>query len=190
MNKRHLDLQPNRQSLRARNKMAGGAVIELALFLPFLLVLLFGVVDFARAVHFDNILVHISREGANLSSRTAQPTQNIVNVLAQTAEPLDFANDGMIHITTIVGLPNGLGQIQSQARSAQGNLGMNSRIWQCPAWNANNTCQINGAGPTIDLGVRLNSGEVVQAVEAQYDYDMMINFITDQGPELYALTIL
>ena len=33
-------------------------------------------------------------------------------------------------------------------------------------------------------------GDEIKAVEAQYDYTMIINFITDQGPELYALTVL
>lgn len=174
-----------------RNRMRGGAIIEMALFLPFLLTILFGVVDFARAVHYDNILTHISREGANLAARTRNSSQNIVNALSQTAEPLDIANSGMIHITTIVGLPNGMGQITGQARSAQGNIGLTSRIWECPAWSASNTCQIaQGQGPVIDLGVQLNPGDEIKAVEAQYDYTMIINFITDRGPELYALTVL
>ncbi|MGC1438986.1 MAG: TadE/TadG family type IV pilus assembly protein, partial [Burkholderiaceae bacterium] len=176
---------------RAR-RMAGGAVVEMALFLPFLLILLFGVVDFARAIHFDNILVHISREGANLASRSKNtPPQNIITALTQTAEPLDIQRDGMIYITEIVGQPNGMGRIQKQARSAQGNQSLNSRIWTCPAWNGDNTCQIaNGQGPLIDLGVPLADQEIVQAVETQYEYDMLINFITNRGPELYALTVL
>lgn len=171
--------------------MTGGAIIEMALFLPFLLTILFGVIDFARAIHYDNILTHVSREGANLAARTRSPSQTIVSALSQTAEPLDITNNGMIHITTIIGLPGGMGQITGQARSGQGNTGLTSRIWECPAWNANNTCQIApGQGPVIDLGVQLNPGDEIKAVEAQYDYTMIVNFITDQGPELYALTVL
>ncbi|MGC1443597.1 MAG: TadE/TadG family type IV pilus assembly protein, partial [Burkholderiaceae bacterium] len=151
-------LRTNSLNRRLTQRIAGGAVVEMALFLPFLLILLFGVVDFARAVHYDNILVHISREGANLASRTLTPKQNIINALSQTAEPLDIQQDGMIYITTIVGLPNGFGRIQGQARSAQGNQSLSSRIWQCPGWNGDNTCQINGQGPIIDLGVPLASG--------------------------------
>jgi Flp pilus assembly protein TadG len=85
----------------------GSSIIELAIILPVLLMLVLGVVDFARAIQFNNILVAVSREGANLASRTNANTaalqQNIITALDNTATPLIMSSHGMIYITQITG---------------------------------------------------------------------------------------
>ena len=48
----------------------GNTLIEFALVLPILLLLIFGVVDYGRAIQFANILTGISGESANLAART------------------------------------------------------------------------------------------------------------------------
>ena len=73
---------------------SGQAMIELALVLLFLVSLLLGVFDFARAIRTNNTIANMSREGANLASRTALAQQDIMNTLADTAQPLNMQSNG------------------------------------------------------------------------------------------------
>lgn len=102
-------LQPARHD---RNR--GQACAEFALLLPILVLLLFGIYDFACAIRAQNSITNMSREGANLVSRPSAGMQNrlhdIMNVLALTAQPLNMRSDGMMYITVVKG-----GTIQSQA---------------------------------------------------------------------------
>jgi len=72
----------------------GQSLIELAILLPLLLMLVFGVIDYARAIQFNNILVAMSREGANLASRTSALPQDIIRALNVTADPFGDEHPG------------------------------------------------------------------------------------------------
>ncbi len=194
----------------------GQSLIELALILPLLLMLALGVVDFARAIQLNNILVAMSREGANLASRTTETPQNIITALNTTAEPLVMATDGMVYITQIMGrrvIPTCIDapptycatfpQVQAQTRAITGNATLPSQVWICPtSWLGNGNCnplpawvnttailpktRING----VTLPMALRDGEVVFAVETLYDYTVIVNYVMETGPELYSLTVL
>ena len=89
-------------------RQRGVSMIELALVLPVLLILVLGVIDFGRALHYNNVLVNISREGANLASRYGDiGPQDIIRALENTAEPLDMTTDGMIYITQVTSRADG-----------------------------------------------------------------------------------
>ncbi len=168
----------------------GGALIEFALTLPILLTVLLGIVDLSRAIQFDNVLVHMTREGANLAARTTVDKGDIINVLSRTAEPLEMGTDGMIYISKIVGAAGGRGRIEEQYRSGTGQMSLNSELWQCPAWKADSSCQMPGTLPTVALPAPLRADEIIYAVEARYDYQLLTRYLFNAGPDLYAITIL
>lgn len=191
--------------MRNQNKhaMHGGAMVEMALFLPILLIILFGVIDFSRAIQFDNILIHMSREGANLAARRfgalpqapagttpeALKMQQITTALSATAQPLAMTQHGMIYITEIRGQASGQGLIVGQYRSV-GQNALPSRIWTCGGgWRTDNSCNI-GAGTLLTLPFAMRTDETIFAVETQYDYQMLSRYLFNQGPDLYAVTIL
>lgn len=182
----------------------GQSLIELALILPLLLILLFGIIDYARAIQFNNILVSMSREGANLASRTTETPRNIIRALTNSAEPLDMSTDGRIYITHIIGQkvvqtcvdspPNYCAtypQVLAQTRAIGGSSNLPSRVWTCLAgWNNQGTCiAITGNNSAI-LPVALKFGEEVYAVETLYDYQVMVTYFMTTGPKLYSLTVL
>ncbi len=134
-----------------RKGQRGAAAIEMGFFVPVLLLILMGIIDFSRAIHFDNILIHVSREGANLAARTTRQPQDIISALSQTAQPLSISTSGMIYITRAIGQADGSARVTEQYRAAQGNNSLDSRLFSCGAWDGDNSCQIpDGAGPIID----------------------------------------
>ncbi len=196
----------NNTGLKKPSASAGQSMIELALILPILLLLALGVVDFARAIQFNNILVSMSREGANLAARSTSDPQFIITALTTTAEPLKMATNGMVYITEIIGkkvdascVDNPPGTCAAAAKvSAQyrmqsgGNRSMLSNVWVCSSWLSNGSCVLPNTPPAAVLppGLTLRDGEMVYAVETYYDYDVLVNYVMQTDPKLYSETIL
>lgn len=177
---------PGRRGARSR----GVATIELALVLPVLLILVLGVIDFSRAIQFNNVLVHLSREGANLSARTTESPDYILAALMDNAAPLDMDGEGMMYITRLVGRSDGSARVDGQYRhSSKGNRSLASRIYTCPSWSGSGACNVP-SNQSLRLAVDLIDGETVYAVEALYDYTLLTRYVISEDPRLYALTIL
>ena len=186
----------------------GQTLIELALLLPLLLLLVFGVFEYARAVQTKNIIVNMSREGANLAARTQDLPQTIMAAIATTADPLDMGANGMIYITEVMGV-NTSGTVdpivQRQFRYTSGGfLTANSIVWNgCgDNWDANGECtnmtgsliadlEGDGAERTtgLDKGDALNDGETVFAVEVLYDYQPIISYVMDTNLTVYSRNV-
>jgi len=182
----------------------GQSLIELAILLPLLLMLVFGVIDYARAIQFNNILVAMSREGANLASRTSALPQDIIRALNVTAAPLVMNTRGRIFITRIIGkkvvptcvdspptfcttFPN----VESQTRAVSGAAALTSKVWACGAgWNGSGNCTFVPANASATIPMTLSDGEEVFAVETLYDYNVIVNYVMQTGPKLYSLTVL
>lgn len=182
-------MRTSRSRARRPSAARGVATIELALVLPVLLILVLGVIDFSRAIQFNNVLVHLSREGANLSARTSETPDYILAALMDNAAPLDMNGAGMMYITKLVGRPDGSARVEAQYRhSSKGNQALASRIYACGRWNGG-TCNVP-SNQTLRLAVNLIDGETVYAVEAMYDYTPFTRYVMSDDPRLYALTIL
>jgi Flp pilus assembly protein TadG len=166
-------------------------MIELALVLPVLLVLLLGVVDFGRAIHYSAVIVNMSREGANLAARASGiPKQDIIKALVETAEPLKMKAEGMIYITEITGRADGRGDVQAQWRATTGDTGLRSRTYVCTSFTAGGVCNMPTPRPIVNLGVNLTTNDRVYAVEVMYDYQVLVDYVMKVGPDLYARTLL
>jgi len=177
---------------RHRRRARGVAAIELALVLPVLLILALGVIDFSRAIQFNNVLVHLSREGANLSARTTETPDYILAALMDNAAPLDMNREGMMYITKLIGRPDGSARVDGQWRhSSKGKRTLASQVYACPSWSGSGsgTCNVP-SNRTLRLAVNLLDGETVYAVEALYDYTLLTRYVISEDPRLYALTIL
>src|SRR6266702_2934422 len=90
----------------------GQALVEFALILPFLLLLLFGITEFGRALYQKNMTINAAREGTRFaavqSSWTPQDIQNIkdrassvitLNVLTHVDVPPKPASGAPVTIT-------------------------------------------------------------------------------------------
>lgn len=84
----------------------GLAIVEFAMVLPIVLVLMFAVVDFGRAVLTRQVLINLSREAANLSSRGTALGDTLAAVQTSAA-PLDLQARGFVILTEVFRDTNG-----------------------------------------------------------------------------------
>ncbi|MBV7537159.1 pilus assembly protein [Duganella sp. sic0402] len=177
----------------------GLAAVEFALLLPVLLILMIGLVDVARALQAQMILINLSREAANLASRgklqLSENAQTIIGQVAASAPPLDMNKLGMIYVTRIMGSTSG-GTTKSivleQYRwdDASNNRGYRvsgyaplSKVWTCSNWASGTagTCLVpSGAtAPVVSMmSGQLLDGEVIYVVEAYYKFNMLFQTFT------------
>jgi hypothetical protein len=175
----------------------GISTLEFALMLPILLTLVIGVVEFSRALQCNNIISNISREGANLASRTLVAPSTIISVLTFTASPLDMKNHGIMYISKIKGVDGGnntiVSVIDSQQRSqaSEGNTRLASKLWVCPSWAAS-SCIVPGAinSKTVALPFPLALGSEIYYVELGYEYIPFSGYLIQQNLNLYSFTLL
>jgi Flp pilus assembly protein TadG len=87
--------------LAAARHEAGTAVVEFALVLPVLLILLFGIIDFARALNYQNDLTHLANEGARWAVVNHNPSSSgtLQAYIAAQADTPELKN-GSTSVTT------------------------------------------------------------------------------------------
>jgi hypothetical protein len=181
-----------------RHASAGVSTIELAIILPILLMLLLGVMDFGRAILFNNVLVNMSREGANLASRTTQGPPSIILVLNFTAAPLDMKGHGMVYISRVEGTNGGNNTVvasvktQFRPKAGDGDMSLGSRLWTCPSWQSSGQCNVptDSQSRVVALPVPLALGEEVDVVESMYEYLPFTNYVVSTPIVLYSSTFL
>jgi len=191
-----------------RRRVHGIAAVELALAMPLLMLLLFMVADLSRGIQAKIILLNISREGANLSSRATSDlvgsSQTIMDALAASTPPLNMNKRGMIYITKLMG-PATAGKPNIVLEQYRWYAGLKisgyqpaSQVWNCTSWN-NGTCTVakGSNAPTATLmQSQLADGELIYVVETFYNFDMLFGTLTFGnsstpvlGPNLYSMTV-
>lgn len=105
--------------------MRGLAVVEFALMLPVMLVLLFMVIEFGRAILARQVLTNLSREGANLTAR-GTPLADAREALNISAAPLDIGADGYVILTQV--FRDSAGNLVIQKQDAGGGRPRPSRV--------------------------------------------------------------
>ena len=192
------------QSLKMITKSDGAAVVELAIILPLLLLLGFGVFEYSRSILTKNIIVNMSREGANLAARTQETPQTIMTAIASTADSLNMSANGMIYLTVVTGVEDIYTHtvnpiVQEQDRYVNGGYAATSRVWGgCSSWT-DGKCAVSGA-PVADLEgdgagtysgmeLSLNDGQRVYAVEIFYNYTPIISYVMKNNLEIYSRNV-
>jgi Flp pilus assembly protein TadG len=176
---------------RQSRRIHGSAMIEFALLLPLLLTLVFGAVDFGRALQFNNIVSTISREGGSLAARTTSSDQDIITAVTLAAAPLDMSANGIVYITEVMGRADGRGTVQGQSRSVSGNMSLKSKLYpSCPGWTGG-ACAVPTPAPVVTVsGLALQNGELVHVVEVAYNFEPLAGFVWLAPGELYCQTVL
>jgi hypothetical protein len=179
---------------KKRAKGSGQSMLELAMILPVLLLLCFGAVELSHAILFNNMLINMSREGANLASRTTQSPQFIIDALNHTSAPLEMEAQGMIFISRVTGMDVGSGLvlpvIDAQFKAVNGNGALLSRLWECPHWETTGSCTlpVSLATRAVTLPVALRLGYQVYVVETMYNYSPLTNLFLTTSTQLYSVT--
>ena len=157
---------------------SGQSLVELAMLLPILVALALFVFDLSRAIQANNIIINMSREGANLALRTSRSSyssEQIMNSLASTAQPLVIADSGMMYITEVKMVGNVL-TIPSQDGWSRNSAGSASRV------------SLDGSNVKQFLGnVAIPDGESRFIFEVGYTYNSL--FMPSYTPHLHSATV-
>lgn len=195
-------MRPNNKQ-RSAVTQRGTSMVEFALLAPIFLVLLLGVFELVRGLQANNIIVNISREGANLITRTPQAPQDIMTALANTADPLNMGEHGMLMVTVLEGQDDGSIQATSQFRYSATTFSPASHVWDgCSSWAGDGECTgglpadldsdtINDIFWTGTSGDPLAEGEIAYAFEAFYEFNPIfpIPFNTNEPLEFHSLSL-
>lgn len=184
-----------------KSAQAGAAAVEFALVLMLLLTLALPIIDYARVIQANAILINITREGANQASRGAEldqvNSQTIMNALAATTPPLTLGPRGAIVITEIIGVKEGsvvTNVVRRQYKWLGGQYARrSSAVFACPSWGGDGSCNIAGAPVANVMTGQLDGGEVIYVVEAFYDFNPFLSALDIGVPvvpqDLYSITI-
>ena len=113
---------------RSRDQ-SGQALIEFTFVAVIMLAMLFGMIDFCRAISTRQVIINLSREGANMAARSGSgDTTAISNAIAAVigaASPLSITSNGQVIVSAVVNI-NGAYVITNQI--SQGKLTYKSKI--------------------------------------------------------------
>jgi Flp pilus assembly protein TadG len=151
---------------------SGQAIMEFAAVVVMLMVLIFGAIDFCRAIYLRQEMVNLSRETANLEARGAGTTtmEIMTNALAAAileAQPLGLnSSTGMVIVTAVTNVYGKGGTVSytiSQQYTAGTLAGAQSRIGT--STNVGNAAVMPSTG-----GTYLTSNRTVYVAEIYYQF--------------------
>lgn len=98
---------------------SGQTLVEFALLMPILLVFVFGIVDFTRAIYYKEVITNLAGEGSAAASRE-NPTYFAQTVTATMADAdLNMSANGCVIITAVsAGNTTGTYNVTAQAISS------------------------------------------------------------------------
>src|SRR5664279_2853368 len=94
---------------------SGQALVEFAIAAMMLLIIVFGLIDFCRAIYDQQVITNLTGEGCSLSSRGTGLTDTVTAVIASSA-PLNLNASGRV-IATSVFNNNGVLQVCASPQS-------------------------------------------------------------------------
>jgi hypothetical protein len=163
-----------RSSLKWR-KNSGQSTVELAMVLPVLTILALGTYDVSRAMKARNVLINLSREGANLAlrgPRTPSYFQAVMTSLAATAGPLKMDEDGMMYVTEI--------KVKDGVRTISQEPWEKNPDGPCSQIDKSNPSGLAGTVPVAENGS-------VCIFEVVYTYESLL--LPSYTPQLHSTTI-
>ena len=99
-----------RSPLRRASRRSGAALVEFAIVIPIFFLLLFGIVEFGRAMMVSNMVVNASREAARMAiltgSTNSEVEQSAKSFLSQSLNVAASDVTATISVTPAAGNPN------------------------------------------------------------------------------------
>ena len=154
----------------SRNRdQSGQALIEFTFVAVIMLSMLFGMIDFCRAISTRQVIINLSREGANMAARSGSgstPDAAISNAIAAVigaANPLSITSNGQVIVTAVFN-SNGVYRITNQI--SEGKLTKPSKIGV-----------LNATGAAVTMPSQASSpGALPQPNQTTYVAEIYYNF--------------
>jgi Flp pilus assembly protein TadG len=107
-----------------RANESGQALVEFALSATMMLILVFGLVDFSRAIFIAQVIANLTGEGSSMASRGTTLSDTAAAVIAASA-PLNLSVSGQVIVSSVF---NNNNKIQLTGQVSQGGIGATSQI--------------------------------------------------------------
>jgi TadE-like protein len=109
---------------------SGQALVELAISVLLLLILVFGVIDFSRAIYYVQVIKNLTAEGSSMSSRGSTLSQTAQTVMTDAGTNLSLSTKGCVIATSVLKTASGTGfNYTVTGQASQGNCaGVSSKI--------------------------------------------------------------
>jgi hypothetical protein len=104
-----------------RRNNSGQALVELALIMPMLMIFVFGIVDYTRALYDQEVITNLAGEGSSMASRGARLSDTAAAVWSDA--DIDMASSGCVVITSVSSPSSGSYKVGDQAYSTVCNSG-------------------------------------------------------------------
>ncbi|MCL9781277.1 pilus assembly protein [Vibrio sp. S4M6] len=173
--------------LRSKRSIKGMAAVEMTLVTPIIFLFLVGVWELTEMIQANTIITNISREGANLVSRSSSQTpQQVMEIVSTTSSPLDLESDGVIYISQVIGQAGGDPYLNRQYKWLDFGLNTDSEVWGgCTNWDAEGECElpdeIENKPVLTGFPINLDDGEAAYVVEVFYDYTPLTDWVYDSN---------
>lgn len=109
----------------AHKEESGQALLELSFAFVVLAVLVFGIVDFGRAVYDAEVMKNLSGEGSSLASRGTPPATVAQTVVTNADSSISLASQGCVIVTVVT---NAAGILQVTGQASQCAIAATSKI--------------------------------------------------------------
>jgi Flp pilus assembly protein TadG len=109
-----------------RQNNSGQALVELALIMPMLMIFVFGIVDYTRALYDQEVITNLAGEGSSMASRSADLTDSVAATWSDA--DIDMASKGCVIMTTVASPSSGSYKVTGQALSTTCNSPATSKI--------------------------------------------------------------
>ena len=149
-----------RWTKRLKNER-GAALVELALSVPLLLILVFGLIEFSQIIFSEQVMSGLTRQGSDLASRGTSLT-DAVSALSTQGASLNIGTKGRIIVTAVADV-KGKPQIVDQAESSTG-ISVTSEIGS----GIGKPASISSSANTV-----LAAGQTLYVTEVFYSYTPM-----------------
>jgi len=152
----------------AGRSRSGQATMELSFMLVILVVLAYGLMDFCVAIYEKQLIVNLTREGANLSARgtgdgVAEIMTNALQAIMQEATPLNLSTDspsGLLILTAVTNNNNRASGFYISHQLRSGLLSGASKVGPGV-----------GAAATLPASIVAQSGHSVYVAEIYYKFN-------------------
>jgi hypothetical protein len=163
-----------RSPASSRSTARGGAVVELAISALFLLLMVFGIVDFGRAILMRHAITSMSREAANLESR-GTPMATALEATIDASGAANLASNGWVILTAV-------------RRDQRGNLSISQQVWGGGMRQTSRVGTIGVPGVTLpNSGVPLR-GQTLYVAEIFVRFSPVTpigNFVSSRFPSMF-----
>ena len=90
---------------------SGQTLIELSLVLAVLCVLVFGIIDFGRAIYDVEVMRNLAAEGSSMASRGASPSATATAVVTYGGADIGLSTNGCVIVTDVTENSAGTAQV-------------------------------------------------------------------------------